>query len=481
VSQFGRSLSKPVMVVAAMVYFSALCLALLVWHLSTEAVLVLTLSGIGLIIMSLRPYLGVHVFIVTLFFENAFGESSPGVEEGISPMKIIGAVILMGWLLNVAMRRGEGFKFDRIVGAIVLFLIWNGISLSHAVDTEMALSRTFTYGQLAFAALAFGSVVDTPEKIKKVYWSIVVWATLSTIFSIAQYYLGLATHAKGLVGNRNLFAVYLNIAIVCAYLLHQGSRRGLGRLILLVSLPILFLGIGLTFSRGGLIGLAVTLLVVWYRVARQRKFLLLAASIGMIFLLTAVLPNAFWQRASSIVPAIRQLPEKDTFSLRVRLWTVALRMIEDRPIFGVGPGNFIAAFPRYARGSEEVFQGLVTHNTYLGVAAENGLVGGALFLLIGGLTLRAAWRGIRIGRRTARSDLEIPSVVAEVSLLVLFLAGLSGNFEGLKCTWIVFGLAAAMGRMAERSLSEQRLETVKEPTVGVMEGVVPWALARPRQ
>ena len=474
-SQFGRTLSKPVLFLAGMSYFGCLCVALIGWHLAPEVVLALTFAGIGLIVMSLRPYLGVHVFIMTLFFENVLGSG-----EGITPMKVIGAVILAGWLVNIAMQRRIGLKFGGFVVVLFLFLVWSGVCLLYALDIQIALGRTFQYAQYALATLMVSSVVDTPDRIRRIYWGFLFWATLSAIVAVVMYYRGMTANASGFVGNRNLLAAYSNIAIICAYLLYLGARQDRIRLMPLVALPVLFLGIGLTFSRAGLISLALNLLVVWFRVARQRGFLLLAGSIGMICLLTYVLPSVFWQRAGSIVPAIRQQVNKDTFAARLRLWTVAGRMIEDRPVFGVGPGNFVHAFPLYARGNERMYQSLVTHNAFVGVTAENGLIGGALFVLLFGFALRSTRRSYLIGSATARPDLQIHAVIAEVSILVLFLVGLSGNVEGLKCLWMFFGLAVAMERMAERTVSEKRPQAAESGAVA-MEGLIPWALARDRQ
>ena len=54
-----------------------------------------------------------------------------------------------------------------------------------------------------------------------------------------------------------------------------------------------------------------------------------------------------------------------------------------------------------------MFVGLVTHNAYVGVAAEHGLVGGALFMMIFGYALYIARQSSLRGRGTARSDLEV--------------------------------------------------------------------------
>jgi O-antigen ligase len=470
-SQFGRSLSKPVLLLAATGYFAFLFLALIALHLEPDVILALTVAGVGLIVMSLRPYLGLHVFILTLFVENVVGSS-----EEISPMKVLGMVILLGWLVSIAVRRRTGLKFDAFAAVLLLFVVWCGVSLVYAMDTRVALGRSFQFVQYALLTLMFSSVVDTPDRVRRVYWSFALCTIISTVVAVVMYYLGMTASASGFVGNRNLLAIYINIAIVCAYLLYQEKRQDPSRFVLLAALPLLFLGIGLTLSRGGLITLALTLVAVWYRVARQRGFILLAASIGMIGLLTYVLPSAFWKRAESIVPAIRR--QQDTFGSRVKLWTAAMRMVEDRPLLGVGPGNFVKVYSRYARGSELLYQNLSSHNAFIGLAAEHGVPGAVLFLLLFGFALRSARRSIRIGRATARSDLELHSVVVEVSLLALAMAGLTGDVYGVKSLWMFFGVAVAMQRMAYGVVSEKTVPAARGSAAEPMERTVSWALAR---
>lgn len=468
-SVFGSQISKPALILVGLGYVLALSVALIVWHLPPEIILALTLGGFSLLILSVRPYVGVLAFTTILFVENAFGSG-----EGITPMKVIGVVILTGWLVNLALEKRKEFQFTGFVLVLLFFLVWCGISLAYAVDTRTALSLLFTYAQLALATLMFKSVVDTPDRMRGVYWTFVVCATLSTIVAIVGYYFGLTRAAMGLVGNKNLLATYISVAIVCAYFLHQETKDGVRRMALVACLPVLFLGLALTFSRAGLMVLVLTLGFVWYRVARQRKFLMLAGSISMLCLLTFVLPAAFWQRAGSIVPAIRR--QEDTFGTRLRLWRVALRMVEDRPVVGVGPGNYVVAYPRYARGGDQLFQKYVTHNAYVGMAAETGVIGLGLFVLISGLALREARRAVLTGRAVARTDIEILGAAAEVSLLAMLMAGMSGNVEGLKCLWVFYGLAVATGGMARRLAFEGRRTAGESPPAVFAEGLGPWAV-----
>jgi len=472
-STIGRGVSIPGLFIAGMAYFALLFLALVWWHAPPEIVLALSVGGVGLAVLSMRPYVGVHVFIMTLFVEHAIGSGA-----GITPMKVVGGVVLGGWVVSMGLQRKSGLKFDRPMIVLLLFLVWCGVSLGFALDPAAALIRSLTYAQLALAALMVSAVVDSPERMRRVYWSIVIWTTVSGVLAMVMYYLGMTPHARGLVGNRNLLAMYTDLAIICAYLLYQVTRNPFHRMVLATCLPVLFLGLALTFSRMGLIVLTLALVQVWFRSAKQRKFTLLLGTIGIISVLTFFLPSAFWQRAESIVPAIRN--QQDTFGSRVRLWGVGIRVVEDRPIVGVGPGNFIEAFPRYARGGEQFLQGLEPHNTYVSLAAEMGVPGLVLFLATIGFALRNAHRAVLTGRRLALPEFEVFGVVAGVCLLAVLTGGFSGNWDCHKILWLFYGLALAMGRIADRETSGERLAAARiDPAIPVND-LGPWVPARPR-
>jgi O-antigen ligase len=417
-------------------------LALVVLHLPPDVVLALTLGGILFMVIALRPYVGVQMFLFLLLFENVLE-----AREGLTPMKTLGAVILGGWLLNLMTRRQSRLRGTLALLALISFVIWNGICVVYAIDVESALMRLFSYVQLALAALMFASVVSTPARLRGVMGALVIWTCLVTLLAIVQYYLGETPTAVGPVGNRNLLALYINVAIVCAYMLHQVTPNGARRVALLAALPLLFLGLALTFSRSGLIGMVATLLLVLWRMARRRSVMVLLGSAALLCAITFVIPAEFYVRARTIVPAIQR--REDTFGTRVRLWRVAGRMAQDRPIFGVGPGNFIPAYPRYARGGEMLTRNYATHNAYLGILAESGGPGLLLFLTLGLAVLAEAQRTIRAAHKSGLAELELLAAAVEVSAIAVLIGGLSGNAESLKLLWMAMGLGIGLTRLRE--------------------------------
>jgi O-antigen ligase len=212
-------------------------------------------------------------------------------------------------------------------------------------------------------------------------------------------------------------------------------------------LPLLLVALALTLSRGGYISLMVAIAFVWYRVARERRFLPVIAMIAILGLLLPFLPEAFWQRAESILPSVTE--QRETFGKRLDLWELGLDMVRDRPILGVGVGNFTSVYEKYARGGMLATR-LTAHNAYIAVAAEVGLIGLVLFLVLHGYALHSARSAIRVGHELGRDDIRIPGTIFEVGILAMMIMGLSGATEAEKLLWIIFGMVSVLGEHVAR-------------------------------
>jgi O-antigen ligase len=141
--------------------------------------------------------------------------------------------------------------------------------------------------------------------------------------------------------------------------------------------------------------------------------------------------------------------------MRVRLWTRALRMIADRPLTGVGLGNFRRVFETVYNPdvNEDRRRGVHAHNLWLQQYAEVGIFGGTVYLVLWIAILRQAWR-------RARGDPDFLSLGLLLSITALaatnlttnmfFLPGLAAGRLHSAC-WMLFGLVAAHPRPGSRS------------------------------
>jgi O-antigen ligase len=414
-------------------YLSALAVALVWLRFGPERILILTLGSIGIGVMALRPYIAVQIFLFVLFFENSLAKIGD-----ITVMKALGAITLAGWLASILIQRRLGLQWSAMLLTMLIFLAWMGVCVPGAFEAGTALVQFTSYLQLGLAAIMLNSVIRSQKHLRGVLIGFILWTLVSTIIAIIMYYAGITRVAIGLVGNRNLLALYINLAVVCALLILPTLRTRLGQAGIALALPILFLGLALTLSRTAIVIMAMALLIVWYRLAREQGMLILLGSAATIAALLFLLPTAFWQRTESIVPAIER--REDTFGLRLRIWEVGQKMIDERPILGVGPGNFPPASQRYARG-EILGRGLASHNMYINVATETGLVGLGLFLTLMVFAVLSAWRAMHRARDHGLQDLAHDAIAVEMMIWVMLGQGLTGDHIIQKSFWLILGLS----------------------------------------
>jgi hypothetical protein len=124
----------------------------------------------------------------------------------------------------------------------------------------------------------------------------------------------------------------------------------------------------------------------------------------------------------------------DTWAGRLNLWRGGVEMARERPLLGVGAGNFpvaataVSGMPRRAEDG----RGQVAHNVFVGIAAELGLPGLALF----GAMWIAALRKARVAARACDAVL--------LALLGCLLMSLSLSWEYAKVTYLLMGSALAL-------------------------------------
>ncbi|MFN8497659.1 MAG: O-antigen ligase family protein [Anaerolineae bacterium] len=123
--------------------------------------------------------------------------------------------------------------------------------------------------------------------------------------------------------------------------------------------------------------------------------------------------------APAVQPApirLAPMPQASAVDLspgRRTLWAVALTMVRDRPLLGVGPDNFRFAYGRYT-GQTVWDSGLHTNNMYIEMFADTGVLGGLLFLVFNIAVIGTAIQGLRmVGRAgAANEDSIVPQAAA---------------------------------------------------------------------
>jgi O-antigen ligase len=266
-------------------------------------------------------------------------------------------------------------KKKMIYWPILLFL---ALHLGASLFAENAgLSRTpfkfIFYMALLLASSA--SFVDSPPKmsfILKLYVLSFAW------FGVQGLPRGLvAWHS--LLANEDSFGPLMVVAMPFAYFFGLATSSKRWRWVAHAIFAVSVLGLVASFARGAAIaGAAVLLYIVLLSPNKVRNitYLILAA----IILLPVV---------NLIVPLGAYLKEIGTSAggdvTRTQLWSLAWRVFQSSPVYGVGASNYGVAAMRIASPMEQsqMWGSLyyrAVHNTSLQILAEEGLIGIALWV-----------------------------------------------------------------------------------------------------
>ncbi|MHA1330067.1 MAG: O-antigen ligase family protein [Candidatus Hodarchaeales archaeon] len=183
----------------------------------------------------------------------------------------------------------------------------------------------------------------------------------------------------------HLLSGVLPLLFVCAL-----SIAGFGlRILCTVSLLLGLMSLVLTFSRGGLLALVTSLLlitIVSLKNQWRKKFRGSLAHIVVIGIVVMVLMAPLFSR---IVTRFTKNDQGAAY-IRIPLALTALRVIKREPLTGVGLGNYRVAVPYYDLSAITGNKGIPTivHNMYLCIAAELGVPALGIFLWLSILCFR---------------------------------------------------------------------------------------------
>jgi putative inorganic carbon (HCO3(-)) transporter len=200
------------------------------------------------------------------------------------------------------------------------------------------------------------------------------------------------TRAYSYLGNPNLLAAYLLSAIafsLAAVFVWQGwLPKALAGLLFLLNSACLYF----TDSRGGWIGMMAlmvvfaSLLYLWFRHAlppfwRTWLLPLVLGSFGLMLVAGFLLVEPLRIRILSIFAGRGD----SSNNFRLNVWDAVFKMIQARPILGIGPGNeaFNQVYPLYMKPR---FSALSAYSIYLETMVETGLIGFTCFLGLLGIT-----------------------------------------------------------------------------------------------
>ena len=369
----------------------------------------------------------VGIYCLLAFAVLAFGAtedwSQAVLEVGV-------AILLVAWAIRQYVTKSEQVTLSQEffpLGAFALVVIAQLVLhlTSSRYNTRIDLQLLVSYLIVIFLmAQVF---------YRRGHWRVFLWYLMTLGFAVSIF--GILQHLTfngklywfrvmryggipfGPYVNRNHFAGFAELIIPVALVpLVLGKVRRERILLVAVFAVVPIVALVLSASRGGIISLAVQLVVLFLLlvVRRVRSRYMIVGGVVVLASVMAVSWIGVQQvlerfqgiQSLEVTPGKRSAMRRDTF-----------RLFLDHPVIGTGLGTLQMVYPPY----DSEYDGKIVnhaHNDYLEALAETGIIGGLCCLWFLGILLLNALKGMAVADGSFGTVLNLSGLIACCGILV---------------------------------------------------------------
>lgn len=318
----------------------------------------------------------------------------------------LGAALFYFWRLR---KEQEPVSFHSLLLlplALMLYAL-GSTTWSHTYLGSVEAVRWFVFTLILFLGLNTLS----HARMTHLAWGIHIGAVMAALWAALQFWIDFSFFAQGrhpasTFVNRNFFGEFMVCTYPFSVLLLTRVRDKTSVFLLTFSLAFNVISLMMAGTRSALIGLLILTALLPGIVFLYRKqvvstgwrlghctalFLLFAGTVwGLGSIRTAnpvlIKENSgrihALEHASTRILSLTEPTEysENSFSVRAVMWKATWKMIQSKPLFGVGAGAWEVEAPRFQADGAQLETDYYAHNDILQLVAEYGLVG-CLFLV----------------------------------------------------------------------------------------------------
>lgn len=280
-----------------------------------------------------------------------------------------------------------------------LFLIFTLLSLFFSLDIKNSIPLFLLY---IACFLLFVLTYSYKENLKnKLIFFIIIFAVIFSLYSTITNILiakGLGSSVltnstqfvRATAPSHNHLGDFLLLAItICLYLLVFEAKNKLKRIRLLLLITLFLPFFVFSYSRSAYLDLSIISLgifLIYFRKAKQQILIKLLISslffipLFLIFATTNNIKNPLLTNSRESLSRNFNLGYKDFLGFRTNYLSPGLYSIIEKPLLGVGPGNYVYASKKYGK-EFMVRRNGVALNIFWEIITTNGIIAGIFFIL----------------------------------------------------------------------------------------------------
>ncbi len=395
------------------------------------------------------------IYLIVLFapLSLSLSEVNPGLGfDMFLPTEPLLFGLLIIFILKLIYERGFDKQILTHPVSLAIYINLGWIFITSLTSTMPVVSFKFLLSRIWFVAVLYflvAKLFSEGKNLEKYIWLYSI-SLVIVIFYTVNRHLGYGLWNKE-VANFVCNPFYKDhtsygaaLAMYIPFLLMFSFGKLVTRnekIVSLVVLGILIIGFILSYTRAAWLSLIIAggvYIVVKFKIRFKPLFI--------TFTIVLVLLILFWnqiemgleqnseQSSADFKTHISSMTniKSDASNLeRINRWSCAIRMFEDKPFFGFGPGTYMFQYASYQLNENRTIistnsaDGGNAHSEYLGPLSESGVLGMLTFLLIIGIVIYTA---IHTYMRLTDKRLKSFVLAALVSLVTYYIHGFLNNF-----------------------------------------------------
>jgi len=387
------------------------------------AILAIAMFAISMLVVSaIWPIVGLVALIVVTPLARGF----LGVSGGSLPDITFDSIMVPALALVVLFRKlsesENGAKLNTPICLLVLYVAYCAANLwlrgSASLNNYRGIIQYVGFWPMVYFIVV--GIIKTDRHVRIILSSLVVLAFGQGCALIVEHFTGYAYvsifygraiplawlgwadigegRAVGLFQGPVAPSVFMAASVLIAMHLSGLTRNRAAKLFCWLTIAIIFLGSFFTYTRNIYIMLALSVLIMPFMAARNRRTYALIA-LTAVMLVAVMAP--IWMENTEFSNRLTNVRNIDA---RVEMNGTAINLINDNLWFGIGWGNYTAAVVKYFTSAAQLIGSvspttgkmspLTVHNTYLFVLSEEGVIGATLYFgsLLGFLAMMWQYR-----------------------------------------------------------------------------------------
>ncbi len=349
----------------------------------------------GSVVALFNPFIGLLIYICFAII------SPPSLWPWAVPQwhfaRVVAIAMLIGWLF-----KGFGqWNFGRsrsILLAFSAFFFWAILSAFAASNQEMSWTYVENLAKIFIPFVVGMTLIDSLPKLKQLAWVILLSLGYVAFEMNLSYYQGYnRAHLLGFAGmDNNSLAIAMVAGVGLAFFLGVGTTKWWQRMVAWIAALLMAHTVMLSFSRGGMLALIVSMVASFLLLPPKKPKHILALVICVLIGLRLAGPEV----SDRFLSAFAEAQERDASAQsRLDMWEDMWDSTLRHPVLGVGPDHWPIVAPQY--GWELGKEG---HSLWLQTGAELGFPGLLFITAFYGLCILRLWTLVR--KRNADQDLD---------------------------------------------------------------------------